>query len=174
MPKAPLKLGKALCENMNIEEYEFKSWDILNENEKSFLLEEDIKLFHSNHIQRISILERKYRDKFAKNALDKLPSFSKSTTAKFSSIETFNLYDVWGDNEETAKVSKWLHNRGIPYSTTVYLLYSNVVVKTDWKTVVKYWDAFAWSVGVHMLALDLSKNWVCEFHHEDTIVFYSH
>ncbi len=44
-------------------------------------------------------------------------------------------------------------------------------VVTSWKILVKYWDAFAWSVGFAMYAFDTSMNWICEFNHEDTIAY---
>ena len=50
-------------------------------------------------------------------------------------------------------------------------MYDYVIVATEWKIVVKYWDAFFWAVGMEMLVLDTTKSWVCSFHHEDTLTF---
>lgn len=45
------------------------------------------------------------------------------------------------------------------------------VVQTTWRMVVRYWDAFAWSVGFKMIAVDQTLRWACCFHDEELIVF---
>jgi hypothetical protein len=68
-----------------------------------------------------------------------------------------------------------LFDRGIPFRRTAYLLYEqDQVVQATWRMVVRYWNAFAWSVGYAMMAVDHTLQWACCFHHEDVIVFGSH
>jgi hypothetical protein len=82
--------------------------------------------------------------------------------------------ESWRRIQDVQATREWLHQRGVPYSTNIYLVYGEAIVATEWKILVKYWDAFAWSVGFAMLALNESKSWVCEFHHEDVITFQSY
>ena len=84
------------------------------------------------------------------------------------------LDNVWGDQTKIAAVRDWLYQAGVPFSTQVFLLRHEEVVATDWKTLVRYWDAFARSVGVEMLIIDHTKSWLCTFHHEQVLTFMRH
>ena len=155
--------------------YNFRDWNDLSEKDKGFFIGDDYLPLSDDVAERISIIKHQEARDFKKEALLNVPGFSSSTVLSYKSEEWVSLENAWGNKDETQKIREWLHNRGIPYRTTVYLLYDNsVVVKTDWKTLVKFWDAFSWSVGMAMLVVDLSKRWLCEFHHENVLTFYGH
>ena len=70
-----------------------------------------------------------------------------------------------------AEVRQWLYARGVPFRRVVSLIYErNRVVRTTWGMVVRYWDAFTWSAGYAMYAVDHTQQWAC-FHHESVVVF---
>ena len=60
---------------------------------------------------------------------------------------------------------------GFIVNAKIYFFCIDRIILTSWKILVKYWDAFAWSVGFAMYAFDTSMNWICEFNHEDTIAY---
>lgn len=156
-------------------ETHFQPWDHLSEEqrEKFFIGDEYLPLPEA-HADRIRVLQGTAAREFIKQALAGVPGYSSSATSSFTKEESTLLSDVWNDPQKIQQVRDWLHHRGLGYSTPVYLLYDDLVVATDWKIVVRYWDALAWSVGVEMLALDATKSWACSFHHEDVITFLSY
>jgi hypothetical protein len=78
----------------------------------------------------------------------------------------------WNTEVGIQEVRQWIHNLGIPYDTTTYLFYDRpVILRMPWRLVVKYWTAWAWSVGYAMTAVDSSGQWACMFHHENVIQF---
>jgi len=158
-------------------EYEdqFHSWEHLSvkQREEFFIGEEYLPL-PPTHADRIRVLHGAPARELIKKALVGFPGYSSTATSKFTREESILLTDVWNDQSKIQQVRDWLHNKGLSYSSLVHLLYDDLVVATDWKIVVKYWDAFAWRVGIEMLALDSTKSWACSFHHEDAITFSSH
>ncbi|MEM7332474.1 MAG: hypothetical protein AAF490_10295 [Chloroflexota bacterium] len=152
----------------------FKEWSLLTDKERAFFFGDEYLPLPRNHANRISIIKDSLALKFTKIALDKVPTYSINSDANFKNEMTINLDEVWGKEQKIQDVRNWLFERGIPFSRTIYLLYSDIVVKTDWKTLVNYWDAFGDSVGVEMLAIDSTKSWLCSFHHENVITFYSY
>jgi len=158
-------------------EYEkyFHPWNQLSEEQRQlFFNRAEYLPLPADHADRIRVLKGAAAREFAKQALLDIPGYSSSISSEFRKEDSMPLSEVWNDQQKIQQVRDWLHRRGISYSTLVYLLYDDLVVATDWKMVVKYWDAFAWAVGVEMLALDSTKTWVCSFHHEDVITFSSH
>ncbi|MCC9658798.1 hypothetical protein [Rhodopirellula halodulae] len=80
--------------------------------------------------------------------------------------------ESWNTDDGVQSVRQWLHDRDVPYQTTVYMFYDRRMILTmPWRLLVKYWDAFAWSVGYAMVATDSSCQWACMFHHENVIEF---
>ena len=152
----------------------FKRWDRLSEAERDFFVGDEYLPLNSAHAERIEILQGHEAREFIREALHKVPGYSPTATSAFVQEKHITIIDVWNDKAKIQEVRDWLYHTGVPFSRRVFLLYDNRVVSTDWKIVVKYWDALAWNVGVEMLALDESKTWVCSFHHEDVITFRSY
>ena len=119
------------------------------------------------------MLGKEARD-FIKEALYRVPGYSCAATSSYLCEKYVLLSGVWSDPIRIQCIRDWLYQTGVPFSNRVFLLYDNAVVSTDWKIVVRYWDAFAWSVGMEMVALDESRPWVCSFHHEEIITFRSY
>lgn len=93
------------------------------------------------------------------------PDFTHRTEFELDS-ENFNSSDG------VQIVRQWLHERGIPYSNDVFLVYeANRIIQMPWKIFVRYWDALSWSVGYSMIAMDHTRQWACCIHHENWIVF---
>ena len=91
----------------------------------------------------------------------------------FPNSEVFRIADEnWNTADGVQAVREWLHDRGVPYKTTVFAFYDqDQVLMMPWRLLLKYWDAFAWRVGYSMIATDLSCQWACMFHHENVIEF---
>ena len=89
---------------------------------------------------------------------------------RFPCIEKKSLHDKWNLESGIQEVRQWLYSLGMSFSQNIFLLYSDRIILTSWKILVKYWDAFAWSVGFAMY-VDTSMNWICEFNHEDMITY---
>jgi hypothetical protein len=152
----------------------FQSWNQLTgEQREEFFIGDEYLPLPETHADRIRVLQGTVAREFIKEALAGVPGYSSSATSRFTKEESILLSGVWNDQKRIQEVRDWLHHRGLSYSTPVHLLYDDLVVETDWKIVVRYWDALAWSVGVEMLALDSTKSWTCSFHHEDVVTFYS-
>lgn len=158
---------------MNIANLNFKNWINCSEKEKGFFCGHEYLPFHSNESDRIAVLTGPEARELRKKAFCQIPEYLVGNVEKRKGT-TVLLSEVWGNEEEIQKIREWLYNTGVPFSETVYLLYDNQVVKTEWKILVKFWDAFAWNVGVAMVATDFSGMWACEFHHEDAITFYQY
>lgn len=152
----------------------FRKWNSLSEAERDFFVGDEYLPLDESHAERIEVLLGKEARGFIKEALCKAPGYSYAATSTCVQEKSIALADVWNDQIGIQGVRDWLHQTGVPLSSRVFLLYDTAVVSTDWEIVVAYWDAFAWSVGVEMIALDESKSWVCSFHHEDVITFRSY
>lgn len=152
---------------------EFKAWDSLSEHERGFFVGDNYLPLPKSHAARISVLKGIRAREFIRLALYKVPNYSVAASCQFKHEDNILLHDVWNDEHKIAEVRDWLYKTGVPFSNQVYLLYDNLVVSTDWKIVVTYWDALAWSVGVEMIAIDTTKSWICCFHHEEVITFMS-
>lgn len=151
----------------------FKQWDSLSEAERSFFVSDEYVVLNKPHADRIEVLRGPEARAFIKEALYKVPGYSCAATSTHVHEKHVMLTDVWNDPIRIQAVRDWLCQTAVPFSNRVFLLYDSVVVSTDWEIVVKYWNAFAWSVGKEMVALDESKSWVCSFHHEEVITFQS-
>jgi hypothetical protein len=80
--------------------------------------------------------------------------------------------DSWNTEAGSRSVRQWLHDRGVRYGTTVYLFYDDpLILSMPWRILVRYWNAWAWSVGYSMTAVDSTCQWACMFHHENVIEF---
>ena len=89
----------------------------------------------------------------------------------------FRLLDdsSWNTEDGNQSVGQWIHDLGIPYDTITYLFYDRpVILCMPWRLLVKYWTAWAWSVGYAMTAVDSSGQRACMFHHENVIQFGSY
>jgi hypothetical protein len=131
---------------------------------------------HPNHAAQISLLTPADAGRLAAWAYSAIPpGWPDRTEQRFEREEQLRVSGCWDDTNRSAEVRRWLFDRGIPLSRTVYLLYRrDQVVQVTWRMVVRYWDAFAWSVGYAMVAVDHTLQWACCFHHEEVIVFGSH
>ena len=90
---------------------------------------------------------------------------------RFPYVEKKSLHDKWNSGSGIQEVRQWFYSLGIAFDRNIFLLYSDKIILTCWKILVKYWDAFAYSIGFAMYALDTSMNWICEFNHEDMITY---
>lgn len=160
---------------MNLDDFapHFKTWDELSEEERWFFVGDEYLPLDKSHAERITVLQSSEARELTRRLLHRVPGYS-SASSVFTHEESIHLEDVWNDKTRIQEVRDWLYRRGVPYSRRIYLLYDNLVVATDWKILVRYWDAFAWSVGVEMIALDSTKSWVCSFDHEQVITFRSY
>ena len=103
------------------------------------------------------------------------PGWPDRTDERFEQEAELAIGDCWDDPARRAEVRRWLFERSVPFGRTVYLLYErDRVVQATWRMVVRYWDAFAYSVGLSMVAVDYTLQWACCFHHEEVIIFGSH
>ena len=162
---------------MNLAEYEpyFIQWSSLTEEQRDlFFIGDEYLPLPDSHADRIKVLIGAEARSFMGEALHAVPGYSSAATSIFVQEKFISTADVWTDEAKVQAVRDWLYHTGVPFSRRVFLLYDRLVVSTDWKIVVKYWDAFAWSVGVATLILDESKTWVCRFDHEDVITFSSY
>lgn len=161
---------------MQLQDYfkEFTAWDALTEPQRSFFCGDDYLPLLPSHAARISRLHGIRAVEFIRFALYQMPSYSPFAQTDFKHKQIMLLEDVWGDQARIAAVRDWLYQTGVPFSTQVFLLRHEEVIATDWKILVLYWDAFAWSVGVEMLVVDQTKSWLCTFHHEQVITFMRH
>lgn len=153
---------------------EVRRWEELKESERRFFcFQDEYSPLHTNHAAQIGLLVPKAAKQVDDWATAAIPvGWPDSVTGSFPFEEQRNIRDGWDNPVERAAVRKWLFDRGVPFCRTVYLLYDrNMVVRTTWRLVVRYWDAFAWSVGIAMYVIDHTLQWTCCFHHEDVIVF---
>ena len=153
-----------------------RKWDTLTDWERSFFIGDDYLPLHPNHAEQIRLLEHddafRVDNWFSSNYPAGWPEHSQF---RYPHEESISLDGCWDDGAGSARVRDWLFGRGIPFGRTVYLLYErDRVVAATWRMVVRYWDAFATSVGYAMLAFDHTRQWTGCFHHEDVIVFGSY
>lgn len=150
-----------------------RKYSDLTEHEGSFFIGDEYLPLHPDHDAQIILLDRESADRiksFARAGFVKNPS---GDFARLPLLDHQFLHDKWNSESDIQDVREWLHSLEIPYAQSVFLWYDNAVVATTWKLLLRYWDAFAWSVGVAMHAFDHTLTWVCEFHHEDVISFYA-
>lgn len=143
---------------MNIENFSksFKKWSLLTDKEREFFCGEEHLPFHENHEERISVLFGNKARNFIDRALHQIPEYNSGVKSKKRTGDCVLLKEVWNNEAKSQEVRQWLHDRGLPFETIVYLLYDNQVVRTDWKFLVTYWDALVWNIGVAMVATDLT------------------
>lgn len=149
---------------------QFTPWAELREAQRSFFVGDEYLPLPEAHATRIFRLHGIAAVEFIRRALYKVPSYSIAATGDFKFVEQCFIEKLW-DEKGIAQVRGWLFNTGVPFSTPVYLLYHEEVIATEWKILVRYWDAFACNVGVAMVVVDNSKSWACEFDHNDVITF---
>jgi hypothetical protein len=153
-----------------------RPWQELSEKARSFFCEDLAPPLCPEHAAQISLLAPADAARLFSWAAWSIPAgWPDRTEDRFEHEELLSVYDCWNDEAGRASVARWLFNRGIPFRRTVYLMYErDRVVQTTWRMVVRYWKAFAWSVGYDMIAVDHTLQWACCFHHEDVFVFGSH
>ena len=146
----------------------------LNERERCFFIGDEYLPLPDNHVAQLILLDRESSRRvklFAAAGL--FQDHDGDDLTRFPLVDHKLLHDKWNADSDIQDVRQWLHDLGIPYSRDVFLWYDQSVVFTSWKIVARYWDAFTWSVGMVMHAFDHTLSWVCEFHHEDVISFYT-
>ena len=150
-----------------------KTFDQLSEQETGFFIEDQDFVLPKNHALQIILLDKESFKRVNSIARSRLWDTSKHDFRSFPHKQKILLYDKWDSNSGIQEVRQWLYGLNIPFKQNIFLWYSDQIILTTWKILVRYWDAFAWSVGVEMFAFDSSMNWVCEFHHEDVITYCS-
>jgi hypothetical protein len=151
-----------------------RPWVELSRRDRSFFnFGDDYLPLHPNHAAQISLLTPADAERVATWAFAAIPpEWPDRTDRRFEREERLSIGGRWNDDARQGEVRRWLFERGVPFRRTVYLIYErDQVVQTTWRIVVRYWDAFAWSVGYAMVAVDHTLQWACCFHHEDVIVF---
>lgn len=154
-----------------------RNWSDLSDDERSFFQFDDEYLpLPADHAAKISLVEHGDATRLATWAFASIPpGWPDRADGGYAIEERLGIRDSWNDPVRREDVRRWLYERGVPFGRTVYLLYErDRVVRTTWQMAVKYWDAFAWSVGYAMIATDHTLQWACCFHHEDVIVFGKH
>lgn len=150
---------------------QFTPWAELREAQRSFFVGDEYLPLPEMHAERIKVLFGANAASFNTLALQQIPDYSRHIQHEFKYEQTCLTHELWNE-QGVAQVREWLFKTGVPFSTLVYLLYDAPrVVSTEWKILVRYWDAFAWSVGMAMVVVDDTISWFCEFHHEDVITF---
>lgn len=150
-----------------------RSFSQLSERDRSFFVGDEYLPLHQNHDAQIVLLDRKSATRVKSFARAGLSKDCVGDLARFPTLDRQFLHDKWNSDAGVKDVRQWLHSLGIPFARVVVLWYDSAVVLTTWKLLIRYWDAFAWSVGVAMYAFDHTLSWVCEFHHEDIIQYYA-
>ena len=87
----------------------------------------------------------------------------------FKHVEEFT--DFTNHPESWQHLKKWLYQRGIPFSTWVFVLPNGIggPILTTWKMVVRYSrDLF---IMDDLMVFDRSLNWCLFFFHEDRLFF---
>ncbi|MFN0019833.1 MAG: hypothetical protein ACKVP0_16370 [Pirellulaceae bacterium] len=151
-----------------------RPWSELSERERGFFGFGDAYLpLHPNHAAQIALLASADVQRLTSWASTSIPAgWPDRTEQRFPFEEKKSVCDCWNDEVRRAEIRHWLFERGIPLRRTVYLIYEkDRVVQTTWRMVVRYWDAFSWSVGYAMIGMDHMLQWACCFHHEEFIVF---
>jgi hypothetical protein len=154
-----------------------RPWDDLMGSDRFFFDREGAYLpLHPNHAAQIGLLDQPDAARLCEWAYSALPlRWPDCTEQRFAREAQCVVRDGWNDAGRRAEVRRWLFERGVPFRRVVYLIYErDRVVQTTWRMVVRYWDAFAWSVGYAMVAVDHTLLWACCFHHEDVFVFGTH
>jgi hypothetical protein len=154
-----------------------RPWPELPERDRSFFsFADDYLPLHPHHAAQITLLDPADAGRVTDWAFAAIPpGWPDLTDQRFEHEHQRSVRGCWDDAGRRAEVRRWLADRGVPFRRTAYLLYApHRVVQATWRMVVRYWDAFAWSVGYAMVAVDHTLQWACCFHHEDMIVFGSH
>ncbi len=147
-----------------------RRFDELTERERGFFVGDEYLPLSPNHCERIKLLSRVD----ALRIWDWMPlrhrNFWPSPKPTFTHQDSLLL--KW-DRDEDPEVRDWLWGRGIPFGREIFILHDDrrTVIQTDWKMLVRYWDAFSWSVGVEALVIDRSLTWCCHLHHESVLIF---
>lgn len=152
-------------------------WNDLPENDRSFFCFGGDNLpLHPNHAAQIGLLAPADAVRLCEWAFAAVPpGWPDRTEQRFEYEAKLFVRDGWNDPSRHSDVRQWLFDQGVPLRRTVYLMYErDRVVQVTWRMVVRYWDAFAWSVGYAMVAVDHTLRWACCFHHEEVFVFGSH
>lgn len=149
-----------------------RPWEALSDRERGFFVEWDYFPLPPNHTDQMRLLTPDSAEAVSRWVWSSIPKLWPERARHFRCDEHLRTDDCWNAQEKSAAVRQWLFDRGVPFRRRVYLLYEpDEVVLTTWKMVVRYWDAFGWSVGYQMVVVDHSLQWACCFHHEDLIVF---
>lgn len=145
--------------------FSFKTWSYYSELPENllFLLEDEVKLEHY-FSTRISYLKGIQANEFS-------CFINRARSSKFPQQQFLNISESWDSDVEIGKVRHWLFERKIAFDQEIYLIYYELVVKTQWKVFVKHWDIFSWSVGVSLYIIDSTQSWELEVHHEDSMTF---
>jgi hypothetical protein len=154
-----------------------RPWDELLKWDRSFFcFTDDYLPLHPNHAAQIGLLTPADASRLSEWVFEAIPpGWPERGEQRFKYGARIVVRDSWHDTVRRSDVRRWLYQRGIPFRRTIYLIYErNQVVQTSWRMVVRYWDAFAWSVGYAMIAVDHTLEWACCFHHEEVFIFGTH
>lgn len=161
---------------MQLEDFlpQFTPWGELKEEQKSFFyLADDITLSKTD-IAQTSVLFGEAAASFINVMLDSVPGYSSTASRQVLHNDSLNLATLAGQANAVEVVRQWLCQTAVPVEKPVYLLYQAHnefwVVATTWQILVRYWEAFTFSVTVDMLVLDSTKDWLCRFQMEVEVV----
>ncbi|NCI47018.1 hypothetical protein [Sediminibacterium soli] len=86
----------------------------------------------------------------------------------FKTVEEYDeLYGMPGSNQD---LKKWLFNRGIPFSTWVFVLMdAEPPMMMTWKMMIKYIDHIFF--GSDVMIFDKTLNWCLVYFHENRVFF---
>ena len=90
----------------------------------------------------------------------------------FNRVESTTIGDSHGNADEDSRIRKWLYQRGVAFSTPVYLSWQpEWAVKTTWKMLVKYWTDFYYPISDDLTVIDGTFRWALLFFHEHEVFF---
>ena len=91
----------------------------------------------------------------------------------FPNTEGFRISSDVSDDQ----MIQWLHDRGVPYQTRVYVLlndqYERVLVM-PWKLVIKYWEALQRHSSYALIITSMDARWACLFNDDEYVEFGSY
>lgn len=87
----------------------------------------------------------------------------------FKTVEEFT--ELHQTDEGRQKLKKWLYQRGIPFSTWVFVLYDSLYdpVLVTWKMVIKYSNDIFF--GQDVVIFDHTQQWCLSYYHENEMYF---
>jgi hypothetical protein len=156
--------------------FEFSVLSEVTEKRRQQILWGDSSFMAQGHEERIALLTGIAAVDFSRKLLCKAPGYSAAAVSNFENQDTIKTDgDVSESDEEVeSRIRRWLYDKGVPFSCTVYLVQHERVIRTEWKIFLKYFPFFTNYFYRDMVILDATKQWVFSLNHEGFITFYCH